>query len=201
MSEVRCVGGWARCLVPVALPGAWGRCDWDRVAVGVARRTRTAEAAPRASARGGTRGRRWQAETAVSEHCDTPESFLYTICPQLRTRRASQPLPHPRVPYDPYRVWRDSCPAPARAGPADARRTMPPRVSIFRKARLDSSAAHRLVDGVDLLDRLLNLRELQKELCCCHHLRRLRLRRQVGFDGGRLRLVVRSLEGRAKQGQ
>jgi len=25
------VGGWARCLVPVALPGAWGRCDWDRV--------------------------------------------------------------------------------------------------------------------------------------------------------------------------
>jgi len=198
MSEVRCVGGWARCLVPVALPGAWGRCDWDRVGAG---RGHRGEAAPRASARGGTRGRRWQAETAVSEHCDTPESFLYTICPQLRTRLSSQPLPHPRVPYDPYRVWRDSCPAPARAGPADARRTMPPRVSIFRKARLDSSAAHRLVDGVDLLDRLLNLRELQKELCCCHHLRRLRLRRQVGFDGGRLRLVVRSLEGRAKQGQ
>jgi hypothetical protein len=197
MSEVRCVGGWARCLVPVALPGAWGRCDWDRVGPRSRRRSR----GPRASARGGTRGRRWQAETAVSEHCDTPESFLYTICPRLRTRLSSQPLPHPRVPYDPYRVWRDSCPAPARAGPANARRTVPPRVSIFRKARLDSSAAHRLVDGVDLLDRLLNLRELQKELCCCHHLRRLRLRRQVGFDGGRLRLVVRSLEGRAKQGQ
>ena len=197
-------GPAASCLWPFLAPGAGatgtascGAWRWSWTA-----EPEAGEPRPRARARaGGTRGRRWQAETAVSEHCDTPESFLYTICPRLRTRLSSQPLPHPRVPYDPYRVWRDSCPAPARAGPADARRTMPPRVSIFRKARLDSSAAHRLVDGVDLLDRLLNLRELQKELCCCHHLRRLRLRRQVGFDGGRLRLVVRSLEGRAKQGQ
>ena len=46
------------------------------------------------------------------------------------------------------------------AGPA-AKEDHTPRVSIFRKARLDASAARRLVDGVDLLDRLLNLRELQ----------------------------------------